>query len=261
LPPGKEELRWVANSSTLICGERDAMLVDTFLTTEQSQTLLDWIVASGKNLYGLRADLAAIGIYVRLAEVEEVFGNPFGGQRQTVAYEGITHFGLRVDTSKAFGLPGGIFAASGLQIHGQGLSATALGNNVLTVSSIEAHPGTLLEQLWYEQSLLEDKLAVRVGQMRADLEFLSSSYASLFINSTFGWPGYAATDLPGGGPAPIPMGRWVSACRPNPRTAGRCSPPLSMAIHSEQTGRLPTHRAPPFASTTGCSPSGRSNTN
>ena len=50
LPPGKEELMWVANSSTLIYGERDAVLVDTFLTTEQSQTLLDWVVASGKNL-------------------------------------------------------------------------------------------------------------------------------------------------------------------------------------------------------------------
>src|SRR5258706_6209921 len=50
LPPGKKELMWVANSSTLICGGRDAILVDTFFTTEQSQTLLDWIVASGKNL-------------------------------------------------------------------------------------------------------------------------------------------------------------------------------------------------------------------
>jgi glyoxylase-like metal-dependent hydrolase (beta-lactamase superfamily II) len=50
LPPGKEELMWVANSSTLIYGKRDAVLVDTFLTTEQSQTLLDWVVASGKNL-------------------------------------------------------------------------------------------------------------------------------------------------------------------------------------------------------------------
>ncbi len=50
LPAGKEELMWVANSSTLIYGERDAILVDTFLTTEQSQTLLDWVVASGKNL-------------------------------------------------------------------------------------------------------------------------------------------------------------------------------------------------------------------
>jgi glyoxylase-like metal-dependent hydrolase (beta-lactamase superfamily II) len=50
LPPGKEELMWVANSSTLIYGEHDAVLVDTFLTTEQSRTLSDWVVASGKNL-------------------------------------------------------------------------------------------------------------------------------------------------------------------------------------------------------------------
>jgi hypothetical protein len=50
LPAGKEELMWVANSSTLIYGERDAVLVDTFLTTKQSQTLLDWVAASGKNL-------------------------------------------------------------------------------------------------------------------------------------------------------------------------------------------------------------------
>src|SRR5260370_37254612 len=49
LPAGKEALMWVANSSTLIYGERDAVLVDTFLTTKQSQTLLDWVVASGKN--------------------------------------------------------------------------------------------------------------------------------------------------------------------------------------------------------------------
>jgi len=50
LPAGKEELMWVANSSTLIYGERNAVLVDTFLETKQSQTLVDWVVASGKNL-------------------------------------------------------------------------------------------------------------------------------------------------------------------------------------------------------------------
>jgi glyoxylase-like metal-dependent hydrolase (beta-lactamase superfamily II) len=50
LPPGKEQLAWVANSATLIHGKRDAVLVDTFLTTEQSQKLLDWVIASGKNL-------------------------------------------------------------------------------------------------------------------------------------------------------------------------------------------------------------------
>jgi glyoxylase-like metal-dependent hydrolase (beta-lactamase superfamily II) len=53
LPPGQEELRsvaWIANSSTLISGKRDAVLVDTFLTAEQSRTLADWVAKSGKSL-------------------------------------------------------------------------------------------------------------------------------------------------------------------------------------------------------------------
>lgn len=50
LPPGQEKWTWVANSSTLISGSRDAILVDTFLTTNQSQLLLNWVIASGKNL-------------------------------------------------------------------------------------------------------------------------------------------------------------------------------------------------------------------
>ena len=32
LPPGKEDLAWVTNTVTLIYGERDAVLVDTFLS-------------------------------------------------------------------------------------------------------------------------------------------------------------------------------------------------------------------------------------
>jgi glyoxylase-like metal-dependent hydrolase (beta-lactamase superfamily II) len=50
VPPGKESLMWVANSSTLIYGERDAILVDTFLTVDQTKGLADAIVASGKRL-------------------------------------------------------------------------------------------------------------------------------------------------------------------------------------------------------------------
>lgn len=50
IPAGLEPLMWVANSATLIYGEKDAVLVDTFLTKEQSQTLLGWVIASGKNL-------------------------------------------------------------------------------------------------------------------------------------------------------------------------------------------------------------------
>jgi glyoxylase-like metal-dependent hydrolase (beta-lactamase superfamily II) len=50
LPPGKEQWMWVPTSATLIHGERDAVLVDTFLTIEQSDALVKWVAASGKNL-------------------------------------------------------------------------------------------------------------------------------------------------------------------------------------------------------------------
>ena len=50
LPPGTEDRMWVANAATLIQGERDAVLVDTFLTAEHAKKLVDWVVASGKNL-------------------------------------------------------------------------------------------------------------------------------------------------------------------------------------------------------------------
>ena len=50
LPPGKEDLAWVTNTVTLIYGERDAVLVDTFLSVQHSKELVDWLVESGKTL-------------------------------------------------------------------------------------------------------------------------------------------------------------------------------------------------------------------
>jgi glyoxylase-like metal-dependent hydrolase (beta-lactamase superfamily II) len=50
IPPGYESLSWVANSATLIYGERDAVLVDTYLTIDQGVELADQVAAAGKNL-------------------------------------------------------------------------------------------------------------------------------------------------------------------------------------------------------------------
>jgi glyoxylase-like metal-dependent hydrolase (beta-lactamase superfamily II) len=65
VPPGKEALAWVTNTVTLIYGERDAVLVDTFLSERQSKELVDWVVASGKNL---------ATIYVTHAHGDHFFG-------------------------------------------------------------------------------------------------------------------------------------------------------------------------------------------
>jgi glyoxylase-like metal-dependent hydrolase (beta-lactamase superfamily II) len=50
LPPGEKQRPWPPISSTLISGERDAVLVDTPITVEQARALTNWVVASGKNL-------------------------------------------------------------------------------------------------------------------------------------------------------------------------------------------------------------------
>lgn len=47
---GNEDLRWVANSATLIYGDRDAVLVDTFTTVEQNARLVEWVAAHGRRL-------------------------------------------------------------------------------------------------------------------------------------------------------------------------------------------------------------------
>ncbi len=44
LPPGdNEDLRWVTNSATLIFGDHDAVLVDTFTTIAQNDELIQWV--------------------------------------------------------------------------------------------------------------------------------------------------------------------------------------------------------------------------
>jgi porin len=153
---------------------------------------------------GLRPVLDGYGISFGLTETSEVLGNPTGGRAQGAIYEGMTEMSLGVDLDKAIGLPGGSFNVSALQIHGRGLSANNI-DNLNVVSNIEADRSTRLFELWYQQSFLGGKVDVKVGQQSADLEFITTLYGGLFINSNFGWPTLPAIDLPSGGPA-YPLG-------------------------------------------------------
>ena len=55
LPPGASEMKWSPISSTLISGQRDAVLVDTAITVDQNHNLVEWIARSGKNLTAIYA--------------------------------------------------------------------------------------------------------------------------------------------------------------------------------------------------------------
>jgi len=149
---------------------------------------------------GLRPWLGNYGVTFGLQETSEYLNNLSGGSRRGGAYDGLTQFGIGVDTQKAFGLPGGIFNVSGLQIHGTNLSSRDL-QTLQYASGIEADDATRLWELWYQQSLLGGKVDVKVGQQSLDQEFMVSQYAGMFMNATFGWSVLPSLDLPAGGPA------------------------------------------------------------
>ena len=71
----------------------------------------------------------------------------------------------------------------------------------MPVSSLEATDATRLFELWFEQHLFDDRLAVKIGQLAADAEFIISEGGGNFLNGTWGWPSLTAGDLPSGGPA------------------------------------------------------------
>ena len=152
------------------------------------------------DMYGLRSTLGNYGISLGLLETSEVFGNATGGQHRGVTYDGLLQMSLGLDTERAFGWQGGTFNISAFQIQGRNLAADNL-LNLQTNSGIEANRATRLWELWYQQTLLNGKLDIKVGQQSLDQEFIGSQYSGLFINTMMGWPLIPSVDLYAGGPA------------------------------------------------------------
>ena len=140
------------------------------------------------------------GVKYQLNYIGDLLTNQSGGLRRGAAYSGRLELVVDADLEKAAGWSGAAFHANAYLIHGSGLSRSYIGN-LMTVSNVEALPATRLYEAWMEQKFADGKLAVRAGQLGADTEFVTSSYAGLFFNGTFGWPVINASDLPAGGPA------------------------------------------------------------
>lgn len=149
---------------------------------------------------GLRDDLAKRGLTFGLSDSETLLGNFAGGVKRGATMQGVTTATVDLDTGKAFGLQGGTFHLSILQIHGKSLSGPYL-DNLQAANGNEANDGTRLWELWYDQVFDGGKFDLRVGQQSIDNEFMVSQYSGLFINTMAGWPLVPSVDLYGGGPA------------------------------------------------------------
>lgn len=149
--------------------------------------------------FGVRRALGRHGIEVGGVYYGEAFYN-WGGFDQGGEYDGVLELYMKADMHKLGFWKGLCFHADGYQIHGNSITAANIGS-LMPVSNLEATPATRLFELWFEQHMFNDKVAIKFGQLAADAEFLIADGGGYFLNGTWGWPSITAADLPSGGPA------------------------------------------------------------
>jgi carbohydrate-selective porin OprB len=165
------------------------------------------------DLAHIRKSLADVGIGIVGTYSGETFANT-GGMKQGATYDGVLELDLNGNLKKMGLWKGLCLHASSFQIHGNSITGDNIGS-LVPVSNLEATPATRLFELWVEQ-VFNDILAIKVGQLAADQEFILSNSYSYFLNGTFGWPSIAASDLPSGGNAyPLATPGVRVAIRPN----------------------------------------------
>jgi glyoxylase-like metal-dependent hydrolase (beta-lactamase superfamily II) len=65
LPFGPEDLFWVVNTATLVFGEHDAVLIDTYATADQNKALIEWVRSFERRL---------THVYITHAHGDHLFG-------------------------------------------------------------------------------------------------------------------------------------------------------------------------------------------
>ena len=169
--------------------------------------LSQWLAADGitGDWDGMRSKLTADhGVEIFGNYTTEVWGNTVGGLKQGAIYTGLLEFGANVDLEKLIGWKGASIHNNWFWLSGRDASEDLVGN-FLTISSIAGFNTLRMDELWFQQNLLDDRISIRLGQIRADTEFVISESSLLFLNATLGFPAFMYTNLPDGGPV-YPMG-------------------------------------------------------
>jgi porin len=135
---------------------------------------------------GFRTKLREFGITFSLTFVSDVQGNPVGGARH--GFREFDNLGLdvSVDLATLAGLDGAQFHVSASSRSGSSPSREDI-RNVFNVAQVCCGASYRLVDVYYEQSLVDDRLNVRLGRLATGDEFLASPLYGTFVqNALFG---------------------------------------------------------------------------
>jgi porin len=159
---------------------------------------------------GLRTDLSNRGI-----DFEFFYGGSFpdnlsGGARRGGVYQGGFLMDMSLDSEKLVGYEGGTFNVSSLWLNGTKPFSTysdgtpAYVGDLNKVNLFDFPNAFRLWELWYQQRLFDNKLALKVGELSIDRDFVvpelfTSLGAVTLINQTWFFPTllFDVYDIPG----------------------------------------------------------------
>jgi porin len=150
---------------------------------------------------GLRPRLSEAGYDFSARYLTGGWANTLGGRQTGVRHDGFGDLGIDADLERIAGWRGGAFRVRWISYHGGKPSEDLVGQFAAqNLSGTETEASSFrFYTIFFEQSLFDDKLTVKVGQLAADDDFMLSRVGGELMNATFG----DVSSLPDGISAPV----------------------------------------------------------
>ena len=126
-----------------------------------------WTAPTFTGDWSLRTRLAGEGITFNVQYAAEGWSNVTGGESTGTVYTGLMTLQGNVGLQKLVGWQGASLSTRWYWLSGQDISATNLGNNIFTISNIAGFPTFRMNELWFQQNFLSNRISIRLGQWRS----------------------------------------------------------------------------------------------
>jgi porin len=138
------------------------------------------------DLFGVRSSIADRGLTLSGSYImDDSHGISGGGDTRTNIFRSLLDVRLTLDTHAAFRLPGGTLSVDFQNQSGRNGSVHV--GDFQGFDNADSDGRTQLNELWYQQLLLGDKVRIKVGKVDANSEFAAPTYTTGFINSSWGY--------------------------------------------------------------------------
>ena len=121
---------------------------------------------------GLRTDLSRRGVDFEFFYAASVPDNLSGGLSPGGLYQGALLMTMDLNSQKLVGYEGGTFHVSGLWLNGQKPFSDKYVGDLNKVNALDFPNAARLWELWYQQKILDGKLAFKAGELSIDRDFI-----------------------------------------------------------------------------------------